>query len=186
METKKWSKEKQAEYYKKWRIKNKEKLKSYHEKWRNENKDHLDQYKKDNVENVKAYNKEYRENHETEIKELWQNWYKKHPERSPQRRFTESKNKAIKKRGLTWTLNLEEYKSLILLPCFYCNNKLGEPVKRSVGLDRLDSNLGYELHNVVSCCFICNCIKNEHLTPEETKVAVNAILDFRKVNLPSK
>ena len=57
--------------------------------------------------------------------------------------------------------------------------KLGKPVKRSTGLDRLDSDGCYELTNVVSCCYSCNTIKNNILTPEETKIAVKAILDFR-------
>lgn len=115
---------------------------------------------------------------------MWQNWYKEHPERSPKRRFTESKNKAIKKRNISWTLTLEEYSSLITKPCYYCDNKLGAPVKRSVGLDRLNSKGSYELSNVVSCCYICNCIKNEFLTPNETKAAVTAILLLRTLGEP--
>jgi hypothetical protein len=179
-----WNKEKQSEYYKIWRIKNKEKLKKYHEKWYQENKDHIKEYVEKNNDQIKLKQKEYRECHKEEIKEMWQKWYKEHPERSPRRRFTESRNKAIKKRNLTWTITLKEYTELIKLPCYYCANKLGEPVKRSCGLDRLDSSKGYEIFNVVSCCSICNTIKNEYLTPEETKVAIEAILKYRECKLP--
>jgi len=103
------------------------------------------------------------------------------PQRSPKRRFTEAKHTA-KKREIIWDLTLEEYSALITIPCHYCENKLGQPVKRSIGLDRLDSNKGYEPNNVVSCCYVCNCIKNEFLTPEETKAAVRAILEVRERN----
>lgn len=181
MTTKKsaWTKEKQSEYYKEWRVKNKEKIKEYQKKWHEDNKLHVKEYIESNSEHIKKQQKVYRESNKDKIKNLWKDWYKEHPERSPKRRFTESKNKAIKVRKIHWTLTLEEYASLICLPCHYCNNKLGEPVKRSCGLDRLDSSKGYEINNVVSCCGICNTIKNEHLSPEETKIAVAAILEYR-------
>lgn len=176
-----WSKEKQAEYHKEWRKKNKEKLKEYQHQWHENNKDHIENYLESNKEKIKEKSKQYRADNKDKIKNLWNQWYKEHPERSPKRRFTESKNKAIKKRKLLWTLTLEEYTKLISEPCYYCNNKLGDPVKRSCGLDRLDSNIGYEITNVVSCCMICNTIKNEHLTPEEAKAAVEAVLLIREL-----
>lgn len=179
----KWTKEKQAEYYKEWRIKNKDKLKTYQKNWHKENKEYIQAYLSENDEHIKKVQKEYRENNSEKIKELWREWYKNNPERSPKRRFAESKNKAIKKRELTWTITIEEYTELIQLPCYYCDNKLGQPVKRSCGLDRIDSNVGYEINNVVSCCFICNTIKHEHLNVEETKAAVNAILAVRASKL---
>lgn len=183
MKTKKWDKKKQSEYYKSWRAKNKEKIKEYQKKWHAENKEHVKQYIEENSIKIKEQQKEYRDKNKDKIKEMWNNWYKNNPERSPRRRFTESKNKAIKLRRINWELTFEEYTSLIFLPCYYCNNELGEPVKRSCGLDRLDSNIGYILSNVVSCCSLCNTIKNDRLTPEETKIAVTAILNYRKNKL---
>lgn len=171
--------EKQREYDRKYREKNKEKLAAYQKEWKEKNREHLKQYYEENREYLSARYKEYRETHKEEIKENWNEWYQKNKTRSPQRRFTESKYKAINKRKLEWTLTLEEYKELINQPCFYCKNKLGEPVKRSCGLDRLDSNLGYISGNVVSCCYVCNCIKNSFLSPEETQSAVKAILRLR-------
>lgn len=179
----KWSKEQQAVYHKEWRKKNKEKLQQYHQQWHENNKNYIENYLEQNKDRIREKSKEYRDKNKDRIKKLWNQWYKEHPERSPKRRFTESKNKAIKIRKLSWTLTLEEYTKLISEPCYYCNNELGDPVKRSCGLDRLDSNTGYEITNVVSCCMICNTIKNEHLTPEETKIAVNAVLQFRKINI---
>lgn len=153
----------------------------YHKKWCRENKEHIAQYRKDNKEKISKQQKEWRESNPGRAKELWNEWYKMNKTRSPKRRLTEAKHTA-KRRKINWDLTLEEYSSLIVMPCYYCENQLGEPVKRSIGLDRLNSDGGYEISNVVSCCYVCNCIKNEFLTPEETKAAVQAILAVRKQN----
>lgn len=177
-----WDKEKQAEYYKEWRKKNKERLAEYQKKWREENKDHVKQYLEDNKEKIAEKSKNWRETHGEERKKLWDDWYSKNKERSPKRRFSEAKH-AAKRREIDWKLTLEEYIELIKLPCYYCDNQFGEPVKRATGLDRLNSNGCYELSNVVSCCYACNIMKNNILTPEETKIAIKAVLDFRNQQL---
>ena len=153
----------------------------YHKNWRKENQEHLKQYRIDNAEQIAQTQKEWRNNNPGRAKELWDEWYKNNKTRSPRRRFTEAKHNA-KRREIDWLLSLEEYSYLITLPCYYCENLLGEPVKRACGLDRLDSNSGYQIDNVVSCCYTCNCIKNQFLTPEETKAAVEAILTVRLKN----
>jgi hypothetical protein len=153
--------------------------KSYLAKWYEENQEWVQNYREENAEYIAAKSKEYRETHQEETKQRWQDWYKNNPERSPRRRFTEAKNKAIKKRKLSWTLTLEEYIELIKQPCYYCNYALGEPVRRACGLDRLNSSIGYEIDNVVSCCYLCNTIKGDRLTPEEAKIAIETILQMR-------
>lgn len=64
-------------------------------------------------------------------------------------------------------------------PCFYCENRMCAPSVEGTGLDRIDNNKGYELRNVVSCCKICNQIKGDILTVEETKAAISAVLLVR-------
>lgn len=132
--TKKWDKARQSAYYKEWRKKNKEKLTAYQKIWRTENKEYLDQYREENEEKLSKQQKEWREKHPGRTKELWDEWYKMNKTRSPKRRFTEAKHSA-KKRGIDWNLTLEEYSLLITMPCYYCENELGEPVKRATGLD---------------------------------------------------
>jgi len=82
-------------------------------------------------------------------------------------------------RELEFTLSLESYTILVSQPCYYCKGKLGEPVKKGCGLDRLNSNVGYVIGNVVSCCGVCNRMKSDWMTPEEAQVAVDAILRLR-------
>lgn len=58
-------------------------------------------------------------------------------------------------RGLMVTISKSDYIMLVKYPCFYC----GDP-NMTLGLDRLDSGLGYIAGNVVSCCSVCNRMKN--------------------------
>lgn len=88
---------------------------------------------------------------------------------------------SAKSRGLYCTLTKEQYKDLIVRPCYYCEDFLATVQNSTgIGLDRLDNNSGYELDNVIPCCVICNRVRNEHFSPEETKVAIQAVIAFRK------
>jgi hypothetical protein len=71
-----------------------------------------------------------------------------------------------------------QYLARISSPCVYCQTSLLN--ETGCGLDRLDNSLGYAADNVVPCCGTCNQIKNVHLTYEEMKVAMIAILEYRR------
>lgn len=61
---------------------------------------------------------------------------------------------SAKSRGHTFSLSLNEFKSIIVdKECFYC----GEAEK--IGIDRIESNVGYEINNCVAACSTCNFIK---------------------------
>lgn len=77
-----------------------------------------------------------------------------------------------------WTLTLEDYKQLIEHPCYYCEDKF-EQRKTGVGLDRIDNSIGYHLGNLISCCGVCNKLKNSIFTQNEAKAAISAILKVR-------
>lgn len=81
---------------------------------------------------------------------------KKHKEMlsEPRRKFNNLKSSS-RHRNIINTLTYEEYESFYYKECFYC----GE-LNDSKGVDRLDNNLGYEKDNIVSCCKICNSMKN--------------------------
>jgi hypothetical protein len=49
-------------------------------------------------------------------------------------------------------------------------------------LDRIDNNKGYLFNNVLPCGSLCNSIRMNNLTVEETKDCINAILAGRKQN----
>lgn len=90
-----------------------------------------------NIEQVKAREKELEEN-------------------NPARQYHRYKNSA-KTRGIELQLTFEEYYDIVKNPCYYC----GDLHKRGFnGLDRIHPNLHYTMDNVVSCCTICNYLKN--------------------------
>lgn len=82
-----------------------------------------------------------------------------------------------KKRNLIVSLTLAEYIKLLNDKCYYCSNSVLK--ETGCGLDRKDNSKGYELNNVLTCCGKCNQIRNIHLTVEEMKIAMEAILKYR-------
>lgn len=49
--------------------------------------------------------------------------------------------------------------SLITQPCFYCGY-FNKDEEKYIGVDRINSEIGYTKENCVSCCTICNYMKN--------------------------
>ena len=74
----------------------------------------------------------------------------------PSCKYSEYKTNA-KRRDLEFNLTLEEFKTFWQKDCSYC----GDPII-TVGIDRIDSNKGYILENTISCCKICNLMKNKY------------------------
>lgn len=84
--------------------------------------------------------------------------------------------KGAKNRGYSFELSFERFKHLTSRNCFYCGrspeNVSLRKGKISVipysynGIDRVDNSRGYEIDNVVPCCFICNRAKST-LSQEE-------------------
>ena len=169
-----------SERYKVWAAKNKEKRSQYGKEYRQKNK-----------EEASNYHKQYRQKNKDKLDAYMEQWYQDNLERErlkeaiysrkPERRFYVVQRSAHK-RGISFLLTYDQYLGLIELPCHYCNNRLCEPVEAGGGLDRLDNSRGYEIDNVVSCGKVCNHIKMDCLTEQETKAAVAAILKVRYPN----
>lgn len=86
------------------------------------------------------------------------------------------------RRQKTFNLTYEQFLELIERPCHYCNNELGDKSETGSGLDRLDSNIGYEIGNIVSCCVFYNKLKSNLLNEIEMKTMVSTIISIRKRN----
>lgn len=79
-------------------------------------------------------------------------------------------------RRIAWSLTTEEACVLLSGNCKYCGSppcsKFSHPSMPMSGelmingIDRVDSSLGYESSNVVSCCHKCNTAKNTMSVPE--------------------
>lgn len=84
-----------------------------------------------------------------------------------------SMQRAAKKRGYSWGITHEQCADVMQGDCFYCgsapNNTRSDPSYKGKtnteysynGIDRIDNNVGYELSNIVPCCFRCNRAKGE-------------------------
>jgi len=73
------------------------------------------------------------------------------------------------KRNLEYNLTEEQFTELVTGNCVYCGDKLTNVVKGQgktsgdfhyTGIDRIDSSKGYTKENAVSCCWMCNNMKN--------------------------
>lgn len=92
---------------------------------------------------------------------------------NPEFRFNMYK-KAAQKRGYTFELNFEQFLSFWGKPCFYCGAQID-----SIGLDRKDNKIGYNINNVVPCCATHNRMKSD-MTLKEFVVACQAVVDCFK------
>lgn len=138
-ESEDWKKQ-QTTYHKKWYQKNKEKKDAQNKKWHQENRKRsveiVQNYVKKNKEKVLTYQKQYTQ--------------------TAPALFRTTLYRA-KKKGLEFTLSLEEFSKIVINPCIYC----GENELRR-GIDRVDNLIGYTKENSVACCKICNYMKNKY------------------------
>ena len=152
--------------------------KDYHKKYYS-----IEVNRKRRSETTKAWAKANPERH----REKSLRWQKENPERVKKirfktmsgltNRFTRAKHQA-KKRGFCWAITKEEYAQLLKCVCNYCSGPLN---LIGVGLDRIDNEKGYELGNILPCCGTCNKIRGDRLTRDEMVVAMNAVLELRKL-----
>lgn len=78
-------------------------------------------------------------------------WQKANPINFAFRQYQSS----AKRRGLDFSLNIDELSRLITLECSYCG-AMPSPVH---GIDRVDNRRGYVHDNVVTACRQCNVAK---------------------------
>lgn len=96
----------------------------------------------------------------------------------------EYKSKA-KARNFDWALTEEQAVDLLKSNCFYCGIVPSRKISSLKhckeifvsGIDRKNSNKGYEIDNCVSCCKRCNAAKN-NMTEEEFKNWIKRLVSF--------
>lgn len=111
--------------------------------------------KKTYKEQFKRYNDSRKLSHEQKIEYCHKKVYKAYKQK-------------CNNKNIQFELTFEEFVSYLHQPCFYCgnidyNNYNG---MRYNGIDRLDSKLGYNKDNIVSCCGICNYMKIDYSAKE--------------------
>lgn len=81
--------------------------------------------------------------------------YNKSHNNTISRRWSYYKQNA-KKRGLAFDLDLAQFAEFWKKPCTYCGSEID-----TVGIDRIESEKGYIVGNLVACCARCNEMKND-------------------------
>lgn len=59
-------------------------------------------------------------------------------------------------RSLEFNITLQEFDKMVRAPCYYCGRD-----DHVMGLDRVDNGSGYDEHNCVACCSMCNSLKGD-------------------------
>lgn len=95
--------------------------------------------------------------------------------KKPRTQFVYARSLA-KQRGFEWLLSEAEYTALRALPCHYCGFPLPET---GMGIDRMDTRLGYYSMNCVSCCTDCNLAKNANFAYEEMLILGGTIREIK-------
>lgn len=80
------------------------------------------------------------------------NKYERMYKRTAVGKFIQYRSKA-RQRGFIFTLTKEEFGLLVSQSCVYCGSK------ESIGVDRIDNDLGYSIENCSTCCTMCNMMK---------------------------
>ncbi len=100
--------------------------------------------------------------------------------RTNRTKFSTARGSA-KRRGVEWTLTLEQYVALRQNACHYC----GFPLPEAGGLDRIEGEKGYVLGNVIPCCTQCNIARGANFTVEEMLVIGEAIARVKAARGPA-
>ncbi len=166
-------------YSRKYYLANKEKVRAKNKEYASENREALLKYQKENYRANREAILERNHQHYRNNKELHQEWKEKY-RKTAMGKYLEYKGRA-KQRKTEFSISFDEFISFWNKPCSYC----GDPIP-TIGLDRIDSKLGYAMGNVVPCCPHCNYGKRA-LSPEEyiehcRKVALMNPREERAIN----
>lgn len=102
-------------------------------------------------------------------------------------RQIKEKKRCAEKRNISYNISDEFALELLHLPCVYCgiyNSKINdEGIEYSLmTFDRIDSNLFYTKHNVVSSCAMCNYMKYTHTDSDFITYCHNIFNNFGSKN----
>lgn len=134
----------------------------------NEQSIYKKKWRKNNPDKHKEHSKRYRVKNKEKIKE-----YSKIYNSKPESCYNIYVNSA-RVRDYEFNMSYEEFIIFWQKPCSYCGVKI-----ETIGLDRIDSNFGYILGNVKSCCRWCNIMKSNY-TEEEFINKCNKITNYSK------
>lgn len=121
--------------------------------------------------------KEYREIHKEERNAYNLSYHAMHKEKEKEYRQTiggkyVAYKRNAKRRKLSFDLTIEEFYTFWQNDCDYCGDAI-----ITIGLDRIDSSLGYSINNCAPCCTVCNVMKS-NLTLESFRKYIEKLHSF--------
>lgn len=145
----------------------------YHMEYGAENKDKIKKrqanYFENNREEILAKNKEKYHNSEPRRLKTIRRTTKNG--KTFNGRFSTYRSSA-RVRNVNFNLSKDQFKTFWQQPCSYCHSEI-----ETIGIDRVDSSLGYSMDNCVPCCAYCNYIKNA-LSTEAFFIHVSKVQKF--------
>lgn len=167
---------------KQWYIKNRDKViarikaKSDTPEAKKRKSEYDKQYRQKNKEKIEErLSSWYIQNKEIQIKKA-REWKQANPLKSQYLRY---KERAVKK-NIDFNIDLDDFVSYVKEPCVYCGFNGG-----ILGLDRIESALGYTTDNVVPCCKVCNYMKFDH-TLENWFSYMHQVLEYQGYEITRK
>ena len=118
--------------------------------WKEENKEKVKEMHKESYARQKADSgraKLFKEKHD-----LWS--------KTINGKYSEYKGGA-NKRDMQFDISLDEFSSFWQKPCSYCEDAID-----TIGLDRINNDMGYTITNLKSCCSRCNTMKMDKSSNE--------------------
>ena len=146
----------------------------------------IDCRKKQYLESKPQYaehKKLYRERHSEHRKLKAKKWREEYPEKRRsyldglKGRYNHYKN-CSKTRQINFDLTLEQFDSITKQKCYLCGEF--SQGKDFCGIDRVDSNIGYDIGNCMPCCAMCNFMKLDYSKEElieQCKKIINHLSD---------
>ncbi len=135
----------------------------YNIKYYRENKEVIRKRQQERADQIAPVQRAYKLAHAEEIKK-WSQEYGKRPEK-----IFKVYQWAAKRRGISFNLTYEQFLTFWQKPCFYSQHGI-----ETIGLDRINNDVGYEMNNVVPCCAICNRMKAD-MSQEQFRAHVRSI-----------
>lgn len=120
------------------------------------------EYYDSHTDEIKEQKKEYYQRHKEKLKAIRRQYHKDNPEvdakykKSPKGRLM-IYQRGARVRNLVFELDLDYFKNNWNKECVYCGDTIN-----GIGIDRIDSDVGYTKDNTVMCCEMCNKMKLNH------------------------
>lgn len=167
--------ERNREHYKKNKEYYAERNKKYYEK----NIEYIKEYREQIKDEIAVKQREYREKNIEKIKQRDKNYYQNITKKQKQHRSFAGKYSGYKtkarSRGLCFELTKDDFKKFWQASCYYCGDEI-----ETVGIDRIDSSVGYTVDNCRSCCIHCNTVKFNY-SESETIAHIIKILKHQRI-----